>query len=268
MTRNRPLTSTAMAVVLGLALGLAPTPPRAAADGSSGWHSPAAAQFSSESARDRVKRLVVVEAERAGVPPALALALAKVSSDFQPLARSRSGAMGVLQIMPETARRELGVSPDELTDPRLNLEVGLDRLRRFHDHLGDWEQALAAYHAGLDPQAQLPRLTSRAFVDAVLQWAERYAAQARLWNELAAREQDWQPARVGIAPPPAPTTAAGTAAAGRAWPHLRIVSRTRPAVAALGRDFVDIETRRRRTQWLIDDFGPRPDARGPGRSGW
>jgi hypothetical protein len=262
MTTKRRLAATAMAVVLGLSLGQALERPAAAATATAGWQSPPAEQFAGASARDQVKRLVVVEAERAGVPPALALALAKVSSDFQPLARSTSGAIGVLQIMPETARLDLGLDPEELKDPRLNIEVGLDRLRRFHDHLGDWALALAAYHAGLDDARRLRQLTSRPFVDTVLEWAERYESQGRLWATLAEREQDWHPARMDVAPPPA----ASGSAPGRIWPHLRVVSRTH--MSALDGDFVDIETRRREAQWRVDDFGPRPDARGPGRSGW
>ncbi len=248
MINDRRPAATALALVLGLAIGLAGDPARAAT-ATAPWSSPSAAQFAGESARDRIKRLVVLEAERAGVPPALALALAKVSSDFQPLARSTRGAVGVLQIMPGTAERDLGVTVEELKEPRLNIEVGLDRLRRFHDHLGDWEQAMAAYHAGLDADRLRPMPTSRVFVDAVLDWAERYEAQARLWTRLAAAEREWEPP-LGPAVRPA-------------WPHVRIVSRTRPAVAAPAGDFVDIEARRRQAQWRLDDFGPRTDARGP-----
>ena len=265
MTTHRRLATTAMAVIFGLSLGLSP---ERSAVATTNWNSPSAAQFTGETARDRVKRLVVVEAEHAGVPPALALALAKVSSDFQPLARSTSGAIGVMQIMPETARLDLGVSPDELKEPRLNIEVGLDRVRRFHDHLGDWELALAAYHAGLDDVRRHRQLTSRAFVDTVLDWAERYESQSRLWSALAEREreQGWHPARSSAASPATAPVTSRAHTVRHAWPHMRVVSRTH--LSALDDDFVDIEARRREAQWRIDDFGPRSDARGPGRSRW
>ena len=54
--------------------------------------------------RTEIKRLVVEEAEATRIPPSLALAVAKVESDFQAEALSHKGARGVMQIMPRTAR--------------------------------------------------------------------------------------------------------------------------------------------------------------------
>ncbi len=74
--------------------------------------------------RGEVKRMIVQEAELTQVPPALALALAKVESDFQINALSSAGSRGVMQIMPQTAIDEYGIDPDELWDPRLNIQIG------------------------------------------------------------------------------------------------------------------------------------------------
>jgi soluble lytic murein transglycosylase-like protein len=55
-----------------------------------------------------------------------------------------------MQIMPGPARLTIsGVTPEELAEPRLNIEVGLDRLPAFHDHLGGWEAAARRLPCGL-----------------------------------------------------------------------------------------------------------------------
>ncbi len=78
--------------------------------------------------------------------PRLVVALVVVESGFQPLARSRVGALGLGQLMPETARA-LGVNP---IDPTQNLYGSIRYLRGNLDRFG-WDNvhlALAAYNAG------------------------------------------------------------------------------------------------------------------------
>jgi soluble lytic murein transglycosylase-like protein len=80
------------------------------------------------------------------VDPRLVVALVIVESGFQPRVRSRAGAIGLGQLMPETARA-LGVNPD---DPVQNLYGTIRYLRGNLDRFG-WENlhlALAAYNAG------------------------------------------------------------------------------------------------------------------------
>ena len=99
--------------------------------------------------RSEVKRMVIEEARNSIVPPALALAVAKVESDFQDRVRSHKGARGVMQIMPATARGEFGVDADALWDPRLNVQLGIDFLERLHAQYGGrWELALSHYNGG------------------------------------------------------------------------------------------------------------------------
>ena len=65
--------------------------------------------------REDVKELVIIEAERHRlVPIPLALAVARVESNFQADAKSHKGARGVMQIMPKTAKDVFGVSENEL----------------------------------------------------------------------------------------------------------------------------------------------------------
>jgi len=73
---------------------------------------PAQANVGNPPSRAEVKRMIVQEAEATRVPPALALALAKVESDFQANALSSAGARGVMQIMPRTAIDEYGIDPE------------------------------------------------------------------------------------------------------------------------------------------------------------
>lgn len=83
-------------------------------------------------------------ARRHGIPEDLFLRLVQQESAWNPGAVSHKGAIGLAQLMPETARR-LGVNP---RDPRQNLEGGARYLRRQYDRFRSWRLALAAYNAG------------------------------------------------------------------------------------------------------------------------
>lgn len=212
--------------------------------------------------RAAIKRIVIEEAKRFGVPAPLALALAKVSSDFMSTAQSTTGAAGILQIMPETARLEHGISPDELYDPRLNIQIGLDRLARFYAQFGNWQDAIAAYHAGVDSQGRVAATSDR-FIQSVNTWSERYAAQAEVWGKLELAERDWIPPHTRIRPLQPKISETQSIASldddfRHIYPHTKIVVQ-RPARAL--DDFAGIEARRRHAQMTLDDFGPRSDAR-------
>ena len=79
-----------------------------------------------------------------GVDPLLVRALIQVESNYKPKARSPRGAMGLMQLMPSTAREYNVRNP---FDPRANLEAGIKRLKSLIDRWGV-ELALAAYNAG------------------------------------------------------------------------------------------------------------------------
>ena len=79
------------------------------------------------------------------LPVNLLKAVAKTESGFDPNAVSRSGAMGVMQLMPQTAR-SLGIT--DPFDARQNIMGGAKYLKSTLDQFGDVTLALAAYNAG------------------------------------------------------------------------------------------------------------------------
>jgi len=89
---------------------------------------------------------VIATSTRLGIDPALILAIVEVESGQDPDAVSPKGALGLMQVLPETAA-EVGF-PDA-ADPARNLEAGCRYLAALLNSFGgDVELALAAYNAG------------------------------------------------------------------------------------------------------------------------
>jgi soluble lytic murein transglycosylase len=88
--------------------------------------------------------------------PALLAAVIYQESKFQANARSSSGAIGLMQLLPDTARGialHTGGSAfrvDDLYDPEINVRYGAWYLRHLLQKYGDERTALAAYNAGQD----------------------------------------------------------------------------------------------------------------------
>jgi soluble lytic murein transglycosylase-like protein len=88
--------------------------------------------------------IIAAMSEAHGVDPMLIRALIQVESNYKPAARSRKGAMGLMQLMPATLRIYNVRNP---FDPKANIEAGVKHLRSLIDRFGI-ELALAAYNAG------------------------------------------------------------------------------------------------------------------------
>ncbi len=95
---------------------------------------------------DRLDRIVRDAAARHNMDPALVKAVISTESGWNPHAVSRKGAVGLMQLIPETAQR-FGVGNPY--DPAQNVEAGTTYLKSLLDRYdGDLSKSLAAYNAG------------------------------------------------------------------------------------------------------------------------
>lgn len=96
--------------------------------------------------RNENVKMINIAAQKYGVDAKLALAVAKTESNFSSEAISPAGAIGVMQLMPDTAR-SLGVR--NISDPRENIDGGVHYLKQMLTIFdGDITKAVAAYNAG------------------------------------------------------------------------------------------------------------------------
>jgi Transglycosylase SLT domain len=109
-----------------------------------------------------------------GIEPGLGLALVRVESHFDPRAHSSAGAIGLTQILPNTARLyEPGITVAQLYERNTNLRLGFRYLHDLLEHYdNDLERALLAYNRGpsrlqemLDAGVVLPRAYARSVMD-------------------------------------------------------------------------------------------------------
>jgi len=108
--------------------------------------------------RRRVMAAIVRESRRNGIDPLLTAAIIQVESHFDPFATSGAGAMGLMQLMPPTARWLLEKDGDAANDrlrpavlfnPVLNVSLGTAYLAQLLQRFdGDLTTALIAYNAG------------------------------------------------------------------------------------------------------------------------
>lgn len=131
------------------------------------------------------------EAARYDLDPALVAAVINTESGFVPDSRSSAGAVGLMQLLPETAEfiasepNRPSPPPDELEDPAVNIAYGTRYLRYLADRYGTVPLALAAYNGGetnlsqwveraarngeaLEIPGDIPFSETRAFVTRVL----------------------------------------------------------------------------------------------------
>jgi hypothetical protein len=139
--------------------------------------------------RLEVKQIVIAQALETTVSPSLAMALAKVESDFQATAESWAGARGVMQIMPATAEGHFGVDPDALWDARYNVELGLAFLEHLLDVYGGRQDlALSHYYSGrvegTYPAADVHPI-ARDYVAKVERWESFYGENEQTVLQMA-----------------------------------------------------------------------------------
>lgn len=97
--------------------------------------------------------IVKENSERYAVPESVIYAIIKCESGFDASAESGAGAIGLMQLLPETyqalaLRSGEGSDDGLLYDPKTNIRYGTFLLSLLYERYGSWETAYAAYNAG------------------------------------------------------------------------------------------------------------------------
>lgn len=99
-----------------------------------------------KSSPDTIGNMIQLAAKKYGVDAKLVMAVAKVESNLSPDVVSTVGAVGVMQLMPETAQ---GLGVRNSKDPRENIDGGVRYLKELMTTFdGDVTKVVAAYNAG------------------------------------------------------------------------------------------------------------------------
>jgi len=130
--------------------------------------------------RNRYDREIEAAAREQRIDPALVHAVISAESGYNPIARSPSGAAGLMQLMPETARRFGANNP---LNPVQNIRAGVRYLRMLMDLFdNNLELVIAAYNAGENAVIRAghripPYSETMTYVPRVLEYYRRYRAR-------------------------------------------------------------------------------------------
>ena len=101
-------------------------------------------------------RAITASSERHRVNPYVVAAIIDAESTWRPEITSEAGAVGLMQVLPETAKElsregvvEARFDPTDLSDPEVNIEFGTAYVRLLVERYHEIETAIAAYNAGI-----------------------------------------------------------------------------------------------------------------------
>lgn len=123
------------------------------------WPPPDATEVAPAPVGNPVVASIEQAAQRQKVPPRLLVGMAQVESNFDPMAISHAGALGILQVVPESAGREVyrlrgragSPSPESLFQVDYNADIAAEYVAWLRDYFGPEvpvDVIVAAYNAG------------------------------------------------------------------------------------------------------------------------
>lgn len=130
---------------------------------------------------NKFDKIIDEASSKFGVPRELIKAVIKAESNFNPIAISPKNAMGLMQLIPSTAK-EMGV--EDVFDPYQNIIGGTKYLKMLLDRYnGNLFLALSAYNAGpdrVDKTGGIPNIEeTQNYVDRVLKFYKEYSQKSR-----------------------------------------------------------------------------------------
>ena len=155
---------------------------------------------------DHVERF----AEKRSLDPALPMAIILQESNYEPTVRSGAGAVGLMQVMPPTAREiadRIGLATRDLTDPAYNIELGVYYIKHLLNLMeGNDLLAIASYNAGMGNVGRwkregrskpfdeliedIPFSETRGYVKRVTLYRSAYDQIRKIPNQQAARDSE------------------------------------------------------------------------------
>ena len=143
--------------------------------------------------KPEVEAMITSELRRRGMPEEL-LYLAMAESGLNPAAHSVSDAVGIWQLVPDTARR-YGLKVDDTIDERRDAQksttAALSYLAYLYNRFGSWYLAAAAYNAG---ENRIARIMTEATGKESGTDADYY----RVWDQLPGETRDYVPAMIAL----------------------------------------------------------------------
>jgi soluble lytic murein transglycosylase-like protein len=141
-------------------------------------NSEALASLKGKAAEQILHPVIHEVANQYDVDPSLIKAIIWAESSFNPKAVSKRGAVGLMQLMPATAR-SLGLGVKDMKDPQSNIDCGVRYFKQLMVQFnGDARLALAAYNAGSDRVVQYkgvpPFADTRYYIKKVFRYYHQY----------------------------------------------------------------------------------------------